>query len=80
MPRKARVRPSMNKDNENLLNIIQGFILEDRKQALTFNQIMKEVFLLYMVTNRIKTFIPEEDLKRFEKMRDNHIEWIRNKK
>ena len=68
-----RIRPSLNKENEGYHKLIKAFFLEDKKQELSYNEIMREVYLEFMVVNKIKTFIPEEDLKRFEMVRDNYL-------
>ena len=74
-----RSRPDINQENLDYYRIIKAFILEHRNENLTYNKILREVFLAYMTMNRIKTFIPEEDLKRFEKMRDMHIVRVKDR-
>jgi hypothetical protein len=66
-------RPRMNSDNSELYKIIKLFIIEDQKKVMTHNKLLREVFLTYMMVHKIRTNIPEHELKAFELQRDLYL-------
>jgi len=68
-----RNRYDMNNENVDYMELIRNFLLEDRGKHFTFNKLMREVLLQYMIMNKLRTNIPEEELKRFENLRDLHL-------